>query len=38
LVPDSNRLLVYYGAADAVPAVAEFSLAELLAAMSEPGA
>jgi beta-1,2-mannobiose phosphorylase / 1,2-beta-oligomannan phosphorylase len=34
LVPDGENLLVYYGAADAVAAVAEFSLGEVLAAMS----
>jgi predicted GH43/DUF377 family glycosyl hydrolase len=34
IVPNGENLLVYYGAADAVTAVAEFSLAELLGAMS----
>ncbi len=33
LVQDGEKLLVYYGAADAVTAVAEFSLPELLDAM-----
>ena len=30
VVQDGEKLLVYYGAADAVTAVAEFSLSELL--------
>jgi predicted GH43/DUF377 family glycosyl hydrolase len=34
LVPDGETLLVYYGAADAFTAVAEFSVCELLGAMS----
>ncbi|MBP3955775.1 glycoside hydrolase family 130 protein [Gemmata sp. G18] len=34
LVRDGESVLVYYGAADAVTAIAEFSLADLLAAMS----
>ena len=33
LVRDGDTLLVYYGAADSVTAVAEFSERELLAAM-----
>lgn len=36
LVPDGENVLVYSGAADAVTAVAEFSLAELLGAMTAP--
>jgi predicted GH43/DUF377 family glycosyl hydrolase len=36
IVRDGENVLVYYGAADAVTAVAEFSLAELLGAMSAP--
>jgi predicted GH43/DUF377 family glycosyl hydrolase len=35
--PDRDALLVYYGAADAVTAVAEFSLGELRGAMTAPG-
>lgn len=34
VVEDGEKVLVYYGAADAVTAVAEFSLRELLAAMT----
>jgi len=34
-VRDGEALLLYYGAADAFTAVAEFSLPELLDAMSE---
>ncbi len=34
LIQDGDRLLVYYGAADEVTALAEFSLEELLGAMS----
>jgi beta-1,2-mannobiose phosphorylase / 1,2-beta-oligomannan phosphorylase len=34
VVPDGENLLVYYGAADAVTAVAEFSLSEVLTAVS----
>jgi beta-1,2-mannobiose phosphorylase / 1,2-beta-oligomannan phosphorylase len=34
VVADGEKLLVYYGAADAVTAVAEFEVGELLAAMS----
>jgi beta-1,2-mannobiose phosphorylase / 1,2-beta-oligomannan phosphorylase len=37
IVTDRDALLVYYGAADAVTAVAEFSLSELLSAMTIPG-
>jgi beta-1,2-mannobiose phosphorylase / 1,2-beta-oligomannan phosphorylase len=37
VVQDKDALLVYYGAADAVTAVAEFSLGELLGAMTAPG-
>jgi predicted GH43/DUF377 family glycosyl hydrolase len=37
VVQDRDALLVYYGAADAVTAVAEFSLGELLGAMTAPG-
>ena len=37
VVQDRDALLVYYGAADAVTAVAEFSLGELLGAMTGPG-
>ncbi len=37
LVRDGESVLVYYGAADAVTAVAEFSLADLLAATSTAG-
>jgi predicted GH43/DUF377 family glycosyl hydrolase len=36
LVRDGEKLLVYYGAADAVTAVAEFSLAAVLGAMAAP--
>ena len=36
VVQDGETLLVYYGAADAVTAVAEFSLRELLDAMTAP--
>lgn len=35
VVEDGEKLLVYYGAADAVTAVAEFELRELLGAMSD---
>ena len=34
IVPDGEKVLVYYGAADAVTAVAEFELRELLGAMT----
>jgi predicted GH43/DUF377 family glycosyl hydrolase len=34
VVEGGEKLLVYYGAADAVTAVAEFSLGELLEAMT----
>jgi predicted GH43/DUF377 family glycosyl hydrolase len=37
VVQDGNALLVYYGAADSVTAVAEFSLGSLLGAMTAPG-
>ena len=37
VVQDGDSLLVYYGAADAVTAVAEFSLGEVLDAMTAPG-
>lgn len=37
VVQDGDALLVYYGAADAVTAVAEFSLADLLGPQSPPG-
>ena len=36
VVQDGEALLVYYGAADAVTAVAEYSLRELLDAMTAP--
>jgi predicted GH43/DUF377 family glycosyl hydrolase len=36
IVPDGENVLIYYGAADAVTAVAEFSLRELLDAMRAP--
>ena len=35
LVQDGDALLLYYGAADAVTAVAEYSLGELLDAMTD---
>ena len=37
LVQGGEVVLVYYGAADAVTAVAEFSLRELLGAMTSAG-
>jgi predicted GH43/DUF377 family glycosyl hydrolase len=37
VVRDGESLLVYYGAADSCTAVVEFSLAELLGAMTTPG-
>ena len=37
IVPDGENLLVYYGAADAATAVAEFSLGEVLGAMTVLG-
>jgi predicted GH43/DUF377 family glycosyl hydrolase len=37
MVRDGNALLVYYGAADSVTAVAEFSLGSLLGAMTSLG-
>jgi len=37
VVRDGESLLVYYGAADAATAVAEFAERELLAALTEPG-
>ena len=37
VIRDGDELLVYYGAADAVTAVAAFSLRELLDAMTPPG-
>lgn len=37
VVPDGERLLVYYGAADTCTAVVEFSRRELLDAMDAPG-
>jgi predicted GH43/DUF377 family glycosyl hydrolase len=37
VVEDGEKLLVYYGAADAVAAVAEYSLGELTEAMVAPG-
>jgi predicted GH43/DUF377 family glycosyl hydrolase len=36
VVQDGDSLLVYYGAADAVTAVAEFSERKLLGAMTAP--
>jgi predicted GH43/DUF377 family glycosyl hydrolase len=37
VIQDGETLLVYYGAADAVTAVAEFDTRELLTAMGEAG-
>jgi len=37
VVQDRDTLLVYYGAADAATAVAEFSLGELLASLTAQG-
>ena len=37
VVQDGERLLVYYGAADACTAIAEYSREELLGAMTAPG-
>ena len=37
VVRDGGELLVYYGAADAVAAVAAFSLRDLADAMTPPG-
>ena len=37
VVRDGDALLVYYGAADAFTAVAEFSVRDLLDAMTAPG-
>ncbi len=37
MVQDRNELLLYYGAADAITAVAAFSLGELLASLTDQG-